>query len=100
MSCVIKKVIAGEFLSWSIRVVSMRMQVQSLTSLSQLGIGLAISCRVGRRCSLDPKLLWLWLVATTLIRPLASICRRYSPKKQKKKRKKMLLLEFPGGLAG
>ena len=32
-----------------------------------------MSCGVGRRCSSDPALLWLWrsLVATALIRPLA-----------------------------
>ena len=35
--------------------------------------GLAVSCGVDRRCSLDPALLWLWhrLVATALIRPIA-----------------------------
>ena len=32
-----------------------------------------MSCGVGRRCVLDPALLWLWrrLVATAPIRPLA-----------------------------
>jgi len=32
-----------------------------------------MSCGVGRRCGLDPQLLWLWcrLEATALIRPLA-----------------------------
>ena len=32
-----------------------------------------MSCGVGRRCSLDPVLLWLWhrLAATAPIRPLA-----------------------------
>ena len=32
-----------------------------------------MSCGIGRRCSLDPKLLWLWcrLVATAPIGPLA-----------------------------
>ena len=32
-----------------------------------------MSCSVGRRCGLDPTLLWLWyrLAATALIRPLA-----------------------------
>ena len=36
------------------------------------GSGVAVSCGVGRRCGLDPALLWLWcrLVATTPIRPL------------------------------
>ena len=55
-----------------------------------------MSCGVGRRCSSDPALLWLWyrLAATALIRPLA----REPPdavgkaqemaKKDKKKKKK------------
>ena len=34
---------------------------------------MAVTCGVGRRRGLDPKLLWLWrrLAATALIRPLA-----------------------------
>ena len=34
---------------------------------------MAVSCGVGRRCGLDPALLWLWyrLPATALIRPVA-----------------------------
>ena len=39
----------------------MRTQVQSLALLSRLRIGIAMSCGVSRRCSLDPMLLWLWL---------------------------------------
>ena len=37
------------------------------------GSSIALSCGVGRRCGLDPVLLWLWrrLGATSLIRPLA-----------------------------
>ena len=37
------------------------------------GSGIAVSCGVGRRCSLDLELLWLWcrLAVTTLLRPLA-----------------------------
>ena len=51
----------------------MRLQVQSLTLLSGLGIGIAVSCGVGRRRGLDPALLWLWRrpAATAPIRPLA-----------------------------
>ena len=30
-----------------------------------------MSCGVGCRCGLDPVLLWLWLVATAQIQPLA-----------------------------
>ena len=30
-----------------------------------------MSCGVGRRCSSDPVLLWLWPVATAPIQPLA-----------------------------
>ena len=45
-----------------------RMQVQSLASLSGAG-----SCDVGCRCGWDPALLWQWcrLVATDPIQPLA-----------------------------
>ena len=36
-------------------------------------MGVAVSCDVGCRCSLDPELLWLWRrpVAAALIQPLA-----------------------------
>ena len=30
-----------------------------------------MTCVVGRRCGLDPALLWLWPAATALIGPLA-----------------------------
>ena len=49
----------------------MKMRVQSLASLSGSGARVAMSCGVGRRCSSDPVLLWLWPAATALIRPLA-----------------------------
>ena len=51
----------------------MRLQVQSLASLSRLRICVALSCGVGCRRGLDPELLWLWcrLTATALIRTLA-----------------------------
>jgi len=51
----------------------MRLWVRSLALLSGLRIQYAASCGVGRRCGLDPELLWLWCgpVATALIRPLA-----------------------------
>ena len=35
------------------------------------GSGVAVSCGVGHRCYLDPKLLWLWSAAIVLIQPLA-----------------------------
>ena len=37
------------------------------------GCGVAVSCGVGCRCSLDPVWLWLWcrLAAVALIQPLA-----------------------------
>ena len=56
-----------------IRLVTMRLRVQSLASLSGLRIQHCQSCSVGRRCSSDPMLLWLWrrLAAVALIRPLA-----------------------------
>ena len=51
----------------------MRMQVQSLSSLSGLRICIAMSCGVGLRHSSDPTLLWLWYrpAATAPIQPLA-----------------------------
>ena len=53
-------------------IVSVRMQVRSLTSLSGLR-SIATSCGVSHRCGSDPVLLWLWcrLAAVALIRPLA-----------------------------
>ena len=55
----------------------MRLQVQSLASLSGLRSGVALSCGVGHRLGSDPALLWLWLwlwcrlAAVVLIRSLA-----------------------------
>ena len=51
----------------------MMMRVRSLALLSGLRSGVAMSCGVGRRCGLDPSLLWLWFrpVATALIGHLA-----------------------------
>jgi len=56
-----------------IRLGTMRLQVRSLASLSGLRIWRCHSCGVGRRCGLDPALLWLWcrLAAAAPIRPLA-----------------------------
>ena len=49
--------------------------VGSIPGLDQWvkGSSVAVSCGVGRRCGLDPMLLWLWCrpVATALIRPPA-----------------------------
>ena len=42
-----------------IQLVSMRMQVQSLASVTGLRIGIAMSCGVGGRWGSDPMLLWL-----------------------------------------
>ena len=52
-----------------IQLVTMRLQVLSLASLSWLRSGIAVNCDVGLRCSLDPALLWLWcrLAAMALI---------------------------------
>ena len=53
--------------------VSMRTQVQSLASLNELRIRIAVSCGIGHRCSLDMTLLWLRqrLAAIALTGPLA-----------------------------
>ena len=63
------------------------------------GSSAAVSCGVGRRRGLDPKLLGLWprLAATVLIRPLVweppyaarvALKRQKDKKKKKKKKKK------------
>ena len=77
-------------------------KVWSLTSLSGLGIhSVALSCGVGRRCSSDPALLWLWRrpAATGPIKPLArepphaagTALKRQKDKKRKRKRKLYLV---------
>ena len=54
-----------EFLLWlsglrtGHRVLSVRVWVQSLASLSGLRMGVATSCGIGYRCGLDPMSLWL-----------------------------------------
>ena len=52
---------------------TMRLQVQSLASLSGLRIHVAMNCGVGHRRGLDLALLWLWCrpTAAALIQPLA-----------------------------
>ena len=52
---------------------SVRVQIPSLASLSELGSGIAASCSIGHRHNLDPALLCLWhrLAAAALIQPLA-----------------------------
>ena len=55
-----------------IRLVSVRMLVRSLASLSGLRVWCCVSCGVGHRCGLDLALLWLWFrpAATAPIQPL------------------------------
>ena len=43
-----------------IRLGNMRLQVQSLASISRLGPGIAMNCSVGHKHSSDLMLLWLW----------------------------------------
>ena len=52
---------------------TMRLRVLSLASFIGLRFGVAVGCGVGRRCDLDPTLLWLWCrpVAAAPIRSLA-----------------------------
>ena len=57
------------------------------------GSGVALSCGVGRRLSLDPMLLWLWHrpAATALIGPLAwepPCAVGVAPERQKRPKKK------------
>ena len=75
----------------------MRLWVWSLALLSGLRIQHAVIC-VGRRCGLDPALLWLWrrLAATAPIRPLAwepPYAEGVAPKRQKTKKKKKSCLK-------
>ena len=67
------------------------------------GSGIAVSCGVGRRCSLDPVLLWLWCrpAATAPIRPLAweppsasgeALKKQIKKKRKKEKKKKYSLV--------
>ena len=68
-----------------INLLSMRMWVQSLASLSGLGISLAMNCGIGHRCHSDPSLLWLWdCHPNSTISLGISICHRCSPEKKKK----------------
>ena len=58
-----------------------------------------MSCGVGRRCGLDPTLLWLWLrlAATALIQPVAwelPYAMGIALKSKKKKKKKQRVGEF------
>ena len=67
--------------------VSMRMWVQSLASLS-----VAMCCGVGHRCCWDPALLWLWhrLAAAADSTPSlgTSKCQGCGPKEKKEKKRK------------
>ena len=73
------------------RLVSMRIQVQSLASVGG-GSSVAMSCGAGHRCGSDP--VWLWLccrLAATAPKSTASlgisICLMCSPKKLKQENK-------------
>ena len=69
-------------------IVSVRMQVQSLISLSGLKIWHFCELQLGRRCSLDLVLLWLWcrLAAMSPIQP--EPCAPCATRKRKKKKKR------------
>ena len=64
-----------------------------------------MSCGIGRRCSSDPALLWLWCrpTATALKGPLAwetSVCCGYGPKKTKKTNKQTKYIYGTGEAEG
>ena len=74
-----------------IQPVSMRMQVRSLASLMSRGSGIAMSCGIDHRCSLDPVLAVLYAGSCSSKSTPSlgtSICHRCSPKKTIKKKKK------------
>ena len=56
-----------------VRLGTLRFRVRSLASFNGSRSGVAMSCGVGRRCGLDPVLLWLWHrpAAIAPIRPVA-----------------------------
>ena len=53
--------------SQGVKNLTVRMQVQSLVSLSGLRIQLAVSCGVGHRSDSDLPLLWLWCKPAALV---------------------------------
>ena len=87
-SCIKKSWVGVPIVAQQIRIqlVSMRMRVWSLASLSELGIQHCLNCGIGHRHGLDMALLWLWcrLAAVAPIQPLA--WELPGPKKKKKKK--------------
>ena len=81
-----------------------------LASLSGLRIGIAVSCGVGRRCSSDLVMLWLWcrLAAAAPNCPLAweppyaasAALKTKKKKKKKKEQKKQAWALLPGARRG
>ena len=74
----------------------MRLRVRSLTLLSGLRIGVAMSCGVDHRCSLDPVLLWLWC-RPAAVAPIGLLTwdlhmPREQPQKTQKDKKKIFLI--------
>ena len=80
----------------------MRMQIWFLALLSGLGSNISVSCGVGRRCGLDPMLLWLWgrPAAAAPIPPLAWELPRATgaalKRKKEKKRKGLRASKMQG----
>ena len=68
-----------------IQLVSMRMWVRSLASLSGLTICIAVSYGVGHRHDSDLALLWLWCRLAAAVQ-IQLLCHRCGPKKQKNKK--------------
>ena len=54
-----------------IQLVTTRLQFHACHHSVGYGSGMAVSCGIGHRCSLDPALLWRRLAAVVLIQTLA-----------------------------
>ena len=93
---VLKKCSGVPVVAWQkrIQLVTMRLQLRSLASLSELRIWHHRELWCSSQGSSDPVLLWLWLAAVALIQPLAWELPYVAGPKKKKKMLLLLYLSF------